>query len=325
MHDTHFKIESLLSARLFLSPQLVGDRIFFLSDMSGRLSLYAMDRGGSVPEPLLPPDIALMTPTLLGGEAFCVFPKLGKALLMIDRNGDENYQPHFVPIDGGVPELVFGDRFAGQQLVCQHCDTERNIAIFNVDPRTDPLQNTFLVDLATLATTDLGSSLYGNFYEGANEDYSQIVLGDGYTQGDEAIFLWERGKGERRLLFGVPIEQRAEGQIVPLNSIQSVCFTPGSKDGPGIVFFTSLFDDRYGLGYFPLSDPAAIRPVEIIGTVHTGAGEIGHFEHLTGDRYLVGYNIDGCSWMYEGTFDEARLRMTLDRVICGQGALAQGL
>jgi dipeptidyl aminopeptidase/acylaminoacyl peptidase len=122
----------------------------------------------------------------------------------------------------------------------------------------------------------------------------------------------------------VPIEQRAEGQIVPLNSIQSVCFTPGSKDGPGIVFFTSLFDDRYGLGYFPLSDPAAIRPVEIIGTVHTGTGEIGHFEHLTGDRYLVGYNIDGCSWMYEGTFDEARLRMTLDRVICGQGALAQG-
>jgi pimeloyl-ACP methyl ester carboxylesterase len=227
---------------------------------------------------------------------------------------------------------VFGDRFAGQQLVCQHCDIERNIAIFNVDPRTDPLQNTFLADLATLAPTDLGSSLYGNFYEGANEDYSQIVLGDGYTQGDEAIFLWERGKGERRLLFGVPIEQRAEGQIVPLNSIQSVCFTPGSKDGPGIVLFTSLFDDRYGLGYFPLSDPAAIRPVEIIGTVHTGAGEIDHFEHLTGDpfdtaqgrRYLVGYNIDGCSWAYEGMFDEARLCLTLDRVICGQGALAQG-
>jgi pimeloyl-ACP methyl ester carboxylesterase len=322
---SHFKIESLLSARLFLSPQLVGSRIFFLSDMSGRLSLYAMDRGGSVPEPLLPPDIALMTPTLLGGEAFCVCPKLGKVLLMIDKNGDENYQPHFVPIDGGMPELVFGDRFAGQQLVCQHCDTERNIAIFSMDPRTDPLRSTFLADLASLETTDLGSSIYGNYYEGASEDYSQVVLGDGYTEGDEAVFLWERGKGERRLLFGVPIEQRAAGQVVPLNSIQSVCFTLGGKDGPRLVFVTSLFDDRYGLGYFPLSDPTSVRPVEIVGAVHTGAGELDHFEHLTGDRYLVGYNIDGCSWAYEGTFDEARLRLTLDRVICGQGALRNGV
>jgi fermentation-respiration switch protein FrsA (DUF1100 family) len=316
----HFKIESLLSARLFLSPQLVGDRIFFLSDMSGRLSLYAMDRSGSVPEPLLPPDIALMTPALLDGEAFCVFPKLGKVLVMIDRNGDENYQPHFVPIDGGLPELAFGERFAGQQLVCMRCDAERNVAIFSVDPRSDPLQNTFLANLASLETTDLGSSIYGNTYEGASEDYSQVVLGDGYTEGDEAIFLWERGKGERRLLFGVPIEQRATGQVVPLNSIASVQFTLGG----GLLFLTSLFDDRYGLGYFPLSDPASVRPVEIVGVVHTGAGELDHFEHLTGDRYLIRYNIDGCSWAYEGMFDEARLHMTLDRVICGQGTLAQG-
>ena len=273
-----FKIESLLSARLFLSPQLVGDRLHFLSDMSGRLSLYAMDRGGSVPEPLLPPDIALMTPELLGGEPFSVFPKLRKVLVMIDRNGDENYQPHFVSIDGGVPELVFGERFVGQQLVCMRCDAERNIALFNVDPRTDPLQTTFLVDLATMATTDLGSSLYGNVFEGANDDYSQIVLGDGYTQGDETVYLWERGQGERRLLFGVPIEQRAEGQVVPLNSFAHAHFTRGG----GLLFFTSLFDDCYGLGHFPLADPAAVRPVEIVGVVHTGVGELDHFEHLTG-------------------------------------------
>jgi Tol biopolymer transport system component len=45
---TEFRIESLLSARLFLSPQIVGDRIYFISDLSGRLSLYAMNKGGSV-------------------------------------------------------------------------------------------------------------------------------------------------------------------------------------------------------------------------------------------------------------------------------------
>jgi len=33
-------IESLLSARLFLTPQLVQERIFFLSNLSGHLSLY---------------------------------------------------------------------------------------------------------------------------------------------------------------------------------------------------------------------------------------------------------------------------------------------
>ncbi len=324
-----FKIESLLSARLFLSPQLVGDRVYFLSNMSGRLSLYVMDRAGSVPEPLLPPDIALMTPELLGGEPFFVFPKLGKVLVMIDRDGDENYQPHFVPLDGGIPEPVFGDRFAGQQLVCQHCDPERNLAVFNVDPRTDPVHRTFLADLATLALTDLGGSLYGNSYFGANADYSQIVLGDGYTVGDHVLYLWTREVPERRLLFGVPLEQRAEGQAVPLNSIVRAYFTPGG----GLLFITSLFDDHYGLGYFPLSDPTAVRPVEVVGAIHAGVGEMDHLEHLPdasrdaaeNGRYLIGYNIDGCSWAYEGVFDEANLRMTLERVVCGRGALQDGV
>jgi len=61
-----FHVESLLSARLFVSPQLVGDQIYFISNLSGRLSLYRMKFGASVPEPLLPPDIALQNPHLVG-------------------------------------------------------------------------------------------------------------------------------------------------------------------------------------------------------------------------------------------------------------------
>ena len=57
-----YRIESLLSARLFLTPQLVGDRIYFLSNSSGHLSLYVMDKGGSVPEPLLPGQSPCKTP-----------------------------------------------------------------------------------------------------------------------------------------------------------------------------------------------------------------------------------------------------------------------
>ena len=43
------RIESLLSARLFVSPQLADGRLYFISNLSGRLSLYAMDAAGGVP------------------------------------------------------------------------------------------------------------------------------------------------------------------------------------------------------------------------------------------------------------------------------------
>ncbi len=75
--DIVARVESLLSARLFLVPQLAGDRVFFVSNLSGRLSLYAMDAGGSVPEPLLPPGVALQNPELIGGDSFAVLPGIG--------------------------------------------------------------------------------------------------------------------------------------------------------------------------------------------------------------------------------------------------------
>jgi hypothetical protein len=60
------RIESLLSARLFVAPQLCEGYVYFVSDLSGRLSLYRMEArpGGSVPEPLLPPHLALQNPHL---------------------------------------------------------------------------------------------------------------------------------------------------------------------------------------------------------------------------------------------------------------------
>ena len=123
------RIESFLSARLHLSPQIVGERIYFISNLSGRLSLYAMYYGGSVPEPLLPAHIAMQNPLLLeGGSSFYVFPLLDKILVMLDRDGDEIYQPMFIPIDGGFPEPAFGDSFANHRVHLTDCDIERSIA-----------------------------------------------------------------------------------------------------------------------------------------------------------------------------------------------------
>ena len=100
------RIESLLSARLFVEPQLVGDRVLFVSNLSGRLSLYSMDAAGGMPDPLLPPQIALQNPELVGGHLYHALPELGRIVIMIDTDGDENYVPYTIPLEGGFPEPV---------------------------------------------------------------------------------------------------------------------------------------------------------------------------------------------------------------------------
>lgn len=121
------RIESFLSARLFLVPQLVGDRLYFISNLNGRNSLYVMDRGGSVPEPLLPPDIALQNPHLMNGRSFIVFPKLEKILVMLDQDGDENYLPMMIPLEGGYPEPLFADDFANHRVIAADPDLSKTI------------------------------------------------------------------------------------------------------------------------------------------------------------------------------------------------------
>ena len=118
------RIESLLSARLFLNPQLAGDKLYFVSDLAGRLSLYRMDVGGSVPEPLLPPGIALQNPELLGGYPFYALPDLDRIVLMLDQDGDENYQPNVIPLDGGFPEPLNEEAFSGMRTHLLDVDGE---------------------------------------------------------------------------------------------------------------------------------------------------------------------------------------------------------
>jgi len=316
-----FRIESLLSARLFLSPQLAGERIYFLSNLSGRISLYAMDLGGGVPEPLLPPQIALQNPELLEGRPFVVLPALGKILVMIDQDGDENYQPMFVPLDGGWPEPAFGERFAGQQVLCLKCNPRRGTALLTVDPRTDPIYQTLLADLDSLEVRELARSKHGCFPIGADEECSRVVLADEYTFHDRVLYLWDAGTGERRRIHGTPMEERTEGETVAPNGIGNCFFTPGG----GLLFTTALFDDRFGLGHLDPAGPEEVRPVAVEGTVHEGPGQMERLEHLAGDCYALTYNIDGCSWVYEGRFDESALRFRIEETVCGRGRLEGGV
>jgi len=313
------RIESFLSARLHLAPQLVGDRIFFVSNLSGRLSLFVMYYGGSVPEPLLPPHLAMQNPDLTGGRSFFVFPLLDKILVMLDHDGDENYQPMLIPLGGGFPEQAVDNFFAKHRVHLSDCDIEKNIVYFNAERRDKPIQEAYRCNLLTNKLEKLTESEWGAWPGNPSQDHSKIFIGDGYTLGDSVLWMLENGK--KSLLLGKPIEQRKEGEKVTPNGLGAPVWTPS---GTGVLVTTALFDDKYSLGMIDLSKPGEIQPVHLEGILHTGAGEMNALSHLKGTHYTVGFNIDGCSWEYEGIYNEAKRVMTLKYTLVGEGDLSDG-
>jgi pimeloyl-ACP methyl ester carboxylesterase len=315
------RIESLLSARRLMAPQLARGRLYFVSDLNGRMSLYGMDAqpGGSVPEPLLPPHLALQNPHLIGGHLFYVFPQLGKIVVMLDKDGDENYQPMFIPLTGGFPEPVFGEALANYRCHFGEPDPERNLAYLFAESRSEAMNVTYRANFETGALEKLGQSKWGLAPDGPNADHSQVILSEGYTFGDNVLYHWTR-QGGVQLLYGTPLEQREAGKTYPPPALFNAHFVEG-----GLLLGTALFDDAYGLGYLSFADPSQVRRVAVTGQGHTGQGEFTGLDHLRDDRYQLSYNIDGCSWLYEGRFDAARLEMKLTHVLCGAGEIANGV
>jgi dipeptidyl aminopeptidase/acylaminoacyl peptidase len=318
------RIESLLSARLFLEPQLAGDRIYFISNLSGHLSLYAMDAAGGVPEPLLPPGIALQNPELIvgeGGKPFQVVPDLGRIVVMIDRDGDENYEPFFVPLEGGFPEPLATEEFHGRRSHLWDVDLATGTAYFSAQSREEPIRFALRVDLATGTVETLGQSSYGAFPIAWSPDHARVVLADYYTLGDIVLYELD-ADGRRRMLYGTPLEERDPGVEYPLTRFVAAHVT---ESGKGALVATSLFSDAGAPGYLDFERPGEVEPVAIEGLAHEGAGELEDIEHLEGDRYAVVYNIDGCSWAYDAEFDESGRVLQAARVLVGQGELAGGM
>ncbi len=314
------RIEALLSARLFLEPQLADERLYFISNLAGHLSLYAMDAAGGVPEPLVPPQLALQNPELIEGYSYHVLPRLGQIVLMIDDDGDENYVPYVIPIEGGFPKPLAEEAFRGRRSSLLDVDLETSTAYFNVQSREESMMSAVRVDLETSAVEAIAESPYGAFVFAWTPDHSRVVLGDGYTIGD--IVLYEVDDARARLvLYGTPLDEREEGRDYPLSGLGSA---HGTVSGKGILVTTTVFDDSGSPGYLALDDPAEIQPVTIEGLVHEGAGELEALQHLEDSRYAAQYNIDGCSWVYETLFDEAGRSLTVERVLVGEDELAGG-
>jgi len=191
------RVDHLLSANLFLAPQLAEGRIYFISDLSGRLSLWAIDEAGSVPERLLPSDVSLLTPELVNGESFVALPRFGTIVVMVDNNGDENQQPCVLPLTGGDPQPLFGDRFRGQQVMLIDLEQDGR-GILVVDDRTSPDLEAFEFDLTRPdnGLASLGTSKYGNFPVATDEPRDRYVIVDEYLPRDSTLWLWERSTGE---------------------------------------------------------------------------------------------------------------------------------
>ncbi len=316
------QIDSFLAARLFLSPQLADDRIYFISNLSGHMSLYAMDYGGSVPEPLLPPGIAMQNPHLIGGGSYFVFPKLGKILVMLDKDGDENYQPNLIPLEGGYPEPVHQSLFANARVHLAACDVKQQICYFTAESRTEALNTSYRWDLGTGEVVKIAESQWGAYVETHNKDHSKLMLVDGYSAGDDVIFLWQKDGGKPILVRGIPMDVRKPGQVVPLEALSPIHFVRGDR---GILLGSAIFDDSFSLGYLSFKHPEKVKPVNMKGIKHHGKGELENCKFIKGSTYLVQYNIDGCSWLYEGTFDEDDLEMRLEHVLVGKGEISNGV
>ena len=312
--DTPALVESLLAAKLHLSPQVARDRLYFISNETGRMSLFSMPLTGGETVQLVPADLALPSPKVMGGEPFAVLPDLGKIVLTMDSHGDENYQPYVLPIDGGTPEPLWPDLVAGRQ-VFTFVDRAHHRALLVISPRDDPTYSTYLADLETLELTSLGESVYGNFPVARDDAFERFAVIDAYTAGDNVLYLWEGG--DRRLLAGVPLEERT-------GDVPASGFTDGHIRENAVLLITTLFDDTGGLCVVGL-DGAAPVEVPITGTVHEGIGEFTDFDHIEGDRYQLRYNIDGCSFGYEASFDPGTGVMAVDRTLWGVGELSNGV
>ena len=315
-----YRVESLMSARLFVVPQYADQKVFFLSNLSGQLSLYAMRFGGSVPEPLLPPNIALQNPHLIGGLSFYVFPKIKKILVMIDRDGDENYQPMLIPLEGGFPESSFDNFFATYRVHLLKCDNEKNIAYFLAERRDKPLYETYRGDLKSGKLEKIAESEFPVQVLDHSQDHRKVLFTTGYTLGDNVLYL--QSKGTRKLLYGTPLENRKEGETVPLNGLGYSVFSPGEK---GVIVTSSVFEDTFSLGYIDLAKPGDLEPVTLKGVKHKGIGELMEIDHVTDDRYFLIFNIDGCSWVHEGVFNEKKRLMSLKHTLVGMEPLDSGM
>lgn len=315
----NFPLESLLSAKQILDPKLAGDEIFFVSDIAGSYSLYKMNRNGGFPEALLPSGTALQNPHLMDGYLYEIFPKLKKIIVMMDKNGDENYQPNIIPMDGGIPEPLFGTTYQGQKVICTLADDKANIIYFARDDRKNPGYTTSQVKLEGKHEQILHWSKYGCFPACHSKNHEFTILIEGYIAGDSVIYKIDNSTKALTLISGTPYENRKKDEKFTRHDFRGAELFENK-----LLISTTDYNDLGGLALLGL-DGSGYEPVKITGLQHTGKGEFTGHKYLEDNYFTLSYNIDGVTWIYEAIFTLKDRTMKVTKCLVGQGVLSNGI
>jgi hypothetical protein len=162
-------------------------------------------------------------------------------MVMLDDNGDENYQPMLIPLEGGLPQPAFGETFANYRVHYSKCDAETNRVYLVAESRLESVSESYRCNLETGEVHKLFASPWFGGVDAVNTAHDQAIIIDGYTSGDHVLYRWD-GK-QTTVLYGVPMEERSPSQSVALNGIHDCQFIDEDRS---LLFVTTLFEDTGG-------------------------------------------------------------------------------
>lgn len=305
----HSRLEQLLSFRTHLCPELHNDKIFFVSNLSGFYGLYAMPFEGGFPQPLLPTDISLHDPTMMyGSKLFSSVPNINKIIIMLDDNGNENYQPYLIPVGGGIPEKLFAEDEAANKYLLTNLDKDLSIAYFIKENTFSKNREIFQVNLKTMKSETIAANPYVAIGVAYNKKHETVIFSEHFVDDDDSIYLWTS-------------KQKKSIKITD----QKACYNNLSFTSKNLILCkTSLFHDTYSPA---LIDPhkKTFREVTFRGLSHVGIGELNKISHISENIYFIEYNINGSSHGYIGTLDESKAQIKIKQKLCGVKNLASGV
>ena len=221
---------------------------------------------------------------------------------MLDHDGDENYEPFLIPIDGGFPSRSRPRRSRTHARTSSTSTSMRGSRTSRSSRATEPMVYARRCDFATGAVETLGQSPYGAFPVAYSSDHSRVVLGDQYLPGD--VLLYEPdANGGRAILYGTPLDEREPGREYPAAGLRLGAHHAERARDPTHV---GDLDDTGSPGYLDFSRPARGRARRLRRHRARRRRRARGAAAPRGDRYAAIFNIDGCSWAYDVRFDEPR-------------------
>ena len=203
------RIESLLSARLFVEPQLATTASTFASNLSGHLSLYAMDADGrragaaaAAADRAAEPG-ARRRPSLPRASATRADPRDARRGRRRELRAARDPARRRLSRSRSPSRRSPGGR---SHLV--DVDDDAEIAFFAVESREESVDRRRSASISRPARAEtLWQSPYGALRRRLDAGPLAVVLADGYTMGDVVLYEVD-GRRRATMLYGTPIEER---------------------------------------------------------------------------------------------------------------------